>query len=241
MVDYWVPAAVNPKALKDRYWNVVARLKAGVAVGQAQTELAALTARQAQGDRELEGFLPRLVPLTAELNRDGRGILLPLLGAAALVLLIACGKMAALLLVRGFAAAAGVRRPKRHGMGRWGLLRQVSAEALLLATAGGVLGAGLAIGAVKGHAGDRRARDSAAGRCHDGVDGAGVGLWHGRGRGHPGGVDSGAASLPAGSDRSTEERRAEEQRGSWRAPLAGHGDDGADRADVGATGRERVC
>ena len=35
------------------------------------------------------------------MNRDGRRILLPLFGAAALVLLIACGNAAALLLVRG--------------------------------------------------------------------------------------------------------------------------------------------
>jgi putative ABC transport system permease protein len=149
MVDYWVPAAVNPKALKDRYWNVVARLKQGVAPGQAQIELAALTARQAQGDRELEGFTPQVVSLTAELNHDGRGILLPLLGAAALVLLIACGNVAALLLVRGLQRQQEYAVRSAMGMGRWGLLRQVSAEGLLLASMGGVLGAALAMAVVK--------------------------------------------------------------------------------------------
>jgi putative ABC transport system permease protein len=149
MVDYWVPGTVNPKGLKDRVFNVVVRLKDGVALSQAQVELSAMAARLGQSDRDLDGFTPRLVSLTAELNRDGRGILLPLLGAAGLVLLIACGNVAALLLVRGLQRQQEYAVRSAMGMGRWGLLRQVSAEALLLASAGGVLGAGLAIAVVK--------------------------------------------------------------------------------------------
>ena len=82
-------------------WDVVGRLKPGVTPEQGQAELAILAARQAQDDHDLDGRSPRLQPLTAEMNRDGRRILLPLFGAAALVLLIACGNTAALLLVRG--------------------------------------------------------------------------------------------------------------------------------------------
>jgi putative ABC transport system permease protein len=149
MVEYWVPGTVNPKGLKDRVFNVVVRLKDGFALSQAQVELSAMAARLGQSDRDLDGFTPRLVSLTAELNRDGRGILLPLLGAAALVLLIACGNVAALLLVRGLQRQQEYAVRSAMGMGRWGLLRQVSAEALLLASAGGVLGAGLAIAVVK--------------------------------------------------------------------------------------------
>jgi putative ABC transport system permease protein len=149
MVEYWVPGTVNPKGLKDRVFNVVVRLKDGVALSQAQVELSAMAARLGQSDRDLDGFTPRLVSLTAELNRDGRGILLPLLGAAGLVLLIACGNVAALLLVRGLQRQQEYAVRSAMGMGRWGLLRQVSAEALLLASAGGVLGAGLAIAVVK--------------------------------------------------------------------------------------------
>ena len=83
------------------------------------------------------------------LNRDGRNILLPLLGAAMLVLLIACGNVAALLLVRGLQRQQEYAVRSALGVGRIGLLRQVSAEGLLLAVLGGVLGAGLAFGVVR--------------------------------------------------------------------------------------------
>ena len=149
MVDYWTPAAVDPARMKDRNFNVVARLKDGATVAQSQAELAGIATRIAQSDRDLDGYTPSVTSLTAELNRDGRGILLPLLGAAALVLLIACGNVAALLLVRGLQRQQEYAVRSAMGMGRWGLLRQVSAEALLLASMGGVLGAVLAVAVVK--------------------------------------------------------------------------------------------
>ncbi len=148
-VDFWVPARVDPQRMKSRNWDVVARLKDGATLGQAQAELAALAAREAQGDRDFDGFTPSLQSLTAELNRDGRGILLPLMGAAGLVLLIACGNVAALLLVRGLQRQQEYAVRSALGIGRWGLVRQVSSEGQLLALFGGVLGVGLAFGVVR--------------------------------------------------------------------------------------------
>jgi len=148
-VDFWVPADPNPKYLKDPYWNVVARLRDEARPQQAQQELAVLTAREAQAEKQFEGFAPQLEPLTDEMNRDGRRILLPLLGAAALVLLIACGNAAALLLVRGLQRQQEYAVRSAMGMGRVALLRQVLAESLLLAVLGGAFGVGLAFGAVK--------------------------------------------------------------------------------------------
>ena len=148
-VDWWVPASPDPKSMKDPDWYVVGRLREGVTPQRAQQELAALTAREASADKDFEGFSPKLEPLTEEMNQDGRRILFPLLGASALVLLIACGNAAALLLVRGLQRQQEYAVRIAMGMGRIGLLRQVLSESLLLAILGGALGAALAFAAVK--------------------------------------------------------------------------------------------
>ncbi|MGB6826910.1 MAG: ABC transporter permease [Terracidiphilus sp.] len=147
-VDLWVPADPDPKSLKDPDWYVVGRLRDGVTPQRGQQELAALATREASADKQFEGFSTQLEPLMDEMNGDGRRILLPLLGAAGLVLLIACGNAAALLLVRGLQRQQEYAVRIAMGMGRIGLLRQILSESLLLAMFGGVLGVGLAIFAV---------------------------------------------------------------------------------------------
>ena len=148
-VDFWVPAYPDPKYLKEPYWDVVGRLRDGTTSQQGQQELAVMAAREVQVEKKFEGFAPQLEFLTDEMNRDGRRILLPLLGAAALVLLIACGNAAALLLVRGLQRQQEYSVRSAMGMGRVALLRQVSTESMLLAFLGGVLGVALAFGTVK--------------------------------------------------------------------------------------------
>jgi putative ABC transport system permease protein len=124
-------------------------LKRGATPQQAQTELAVLTTRQAQDDPELRGRMPRVQLLMEDVNRDGRRILLPLLGAAGLVLLIACGNTAALLLVNGLQRRQEYAVRIALGVGRAALFRQASFESGLLALIGGTAGVALAIGAVK--------------------------------------------------------------------------------------------
>lgn len=148
-VDFWIPAIPDPKELKEPEWNVVARLRDGATQRRAQQELAVLVGGEARTEKTYEGFAPRLEPLTEEMNRDGERILLPLLGAAVLVLLIACGNVAALLLVRGLQRQQEYAVRSAMGMGRLALLRQVLMESLLLALCGGFFGVGLALGAVK--------------------------------------------------------------------------------------------
>ena len=140
-VDFWVPAAPNPARLKQPGWDVVGRLRHAATINQAQEELTVIAARQAQAEHDFEGIAPTVQSLTAELNRDGRRILLPLLGAAALVLILSSPAER-----RGAAAGArastpaGVCRAQRPGVGRVALFRQVSTESLLLALFGGALG-----------------------------------------------------------------------------------------------------
>jgi putative ABC transport system permease protein len=149
LVDFWIPASPDPKYLKDPFWNIVARLRDGAGLLQAQGELTVLAAREAQSEHAFDGITPQLESLTSEMNLDGRRILFPLLGAAALVLLIGCGNAAALLLVRGLQRQQEYAVRSAMGMGRIALLRQVSTESLLLALLGGAFGVGLAIGVVR--------------------------------------------------------------------------------------------
>lgn len=148
-VDFWMPAAPDPKYLKEPYSNLVARLRDGTTQPRAQQELALLAAREAQSEKQFRGFTPQLESLAEEMNHDGRRILFPLLGAATLVLLIGCGNAAALLLVRGLQRQQEYAVRTALGMGRIALLRQVSTESLLLALMGGALGVGLAFGVVR--------------------------------------------------------------------------------------------
>uniref|UniRef100_Q02B65 Permease n=1 Tax=Solibacter usitatus (strain Ellin6076) TaxID=234267 RepID=Q02B65_SOLUE len=148
-VDFWLPAAPAPNRLKSAQWDVVGRLQPGVTPQQAQADLKLITARQAQVEHDFEGFTPVAQPLTEEMNRDGRRILLPLLGAAGLVLLIACGNVAALLLVRGLQRQQEYAIRSALGVDRAVLFRQVSTESLLLAVVGGVFGVGLGFTIVK--------------------------------------------------------------------------------------------
>jgi putative ABC transport system permease protein len=149
LVDFWIPVAPDPKYLKEAYWNIVARLRDGATLPQAQGELTVLASREAQAEHSFEGITPQLQSLTSEMNLDGRRILFPLLGAAALVLLIGCGNAAALLLVRGLQRQQEYAVRSAMGMGRIALLRQVSTESLLLALLGGAFGVALAFGVVK--------------------------------------------------------------------------------------------
>ena len=148
-VDFWMPAAPNPERLKQANWDVVGRLRSGATIDQARAELTVLTARQAQADKEFDGFTAQAQPLTDDFNRDAGRILLPLFGAAALVLLIACGNVAALLLVRGLQRQDEYAVRTALGVRRLALFRQVSVESLLIALLGSALGAALAFGIIK--------------------------------------------------------------------------------------------
>src|ERR1039458_7267119 len=110
LVDFWIPAPSKPAELKAPFWNVVGRLRDGTTTRQAQGELKVAAATQAQADHDFEGFTPEVHSLTAEMNRDGGRILLPLLGAAALDRVRECGGSVA---DARPATAAGIRRPQR--------------------------------------------------------------------------------------------------------------------------------
>ncbi|MEM8997762.1 MAG: FtsX-like permease family protein, partial [Acidobacteriota bacterium] len=148
-VDYWIPVLQREGSNRWRSWNVAARLGDGATPADARAELALAVERQVLEDPELGGAVPTVRSLSDSINRDGRRILLPLLGAALLVLLIACGNAGALLLIRGLQRQReyGVRHAL--GAGRGSLVLQVAVESLLIATFAGLGGIALAAGIVR--------------------------------------------------------------------------------------------
>jgi putative ABC transport system permease protein len=149
LVDFWMPIAANPQQLKAPFWDVVGRLRDGASIEEARAELEVIAARQAKADPDFDNMIPQLQALTDNFNGDAQRILLPLFGAAALVLLIACGNVAALLLVRGLRRQDEYAVRTALGVRRLALFRQVSIESLLLALIGSALGVGLALGIVR--------------------------------------------------------------------------------------------
>jgi putative ABC transport system permease protein len=126
--------------------RAIGRLKAGVTLDQAQTDLTSIARRLGESFPETnKGVRAWLVPLSEQLTGPTRTPLLTLAGAIGFVLLIACVNLASLLLVRGETRGRELAVRAALGAGRGRLVRQLLVESALLAGLGGVLG--LAIGA----------------------------------------------------------------------------------------------
>ncbi len=124
-----------------RYLSVIGRLKPGVTMEQARTEMntisASLTAELPEFDT---GWSIKLAPLREELSSDIRPALLVLSGAVAFVLLIACANVANLLLARGAARRHEMAIRTALGATRAQIIKQLLIESLALGILGGLLG-----------------------------------------------------------------------------------------------------
>ncbi len=142
----WVPLAIPPGARGPSDLAVIAKLRSGASIQQAQAELEVFARRMDRQFPASKGwFKCRAIPLSQQVAGDTRRPLLLILGAVGVVLLIACSNVASLLLTR----AIGRRREfvvrAAIGAGNLRLVRQLLTESVLLAMTGGLLGVLLAV------------------------------------------------------------------------------------------------
>ena len=156
--DLWSPLGLDPANPGNRgshYLSILARLKPGVTIAQAQSEMQRYAVQSSQSNsRVRHRFDPAEHPIVLagfqdEVVRNVRPAMLVLLGAVAFVLLIACVNVANLLLARSEARGREIAVRTAIGAGAGQLLLQFLAEGLILSGAAAALGLLLAEGGLR--------------------------------------------------------------------------------------------
>jgi predicted permease len=153
VTDLWIPWAMPPELKanrEDSAGNAIGRLRSDVSVEQAQAEMSTLMASidllRPPKDR---GFGAQVQPLFDSVTGGSRHALLLLMGAAGLLLLIACSNVSSLAMARASSRIREMGVRTALGAGPVRLLRQILTESVLLGVAGGALGVCLAFASIR--------------------------------------------------------------------------------------------
>ena len=134
----------------EHHYIVIARLKPGVNMKQAQADMNTISGRLQQlYPEDDKGWGAIVVPLHDDLVSDVRPALLVLLGAVAFILLIACANVANLALAKTFSRQKEIAIRTALGATSVRVLRQILTETVLLAVRAGALGLAFAHFAVR--------------------------------------------------------------------------------------------
>jgi len=150
IADVWIPLQVDIDSLplSERAATnntIVARLRPGVSLGQADAELKSITRQLEQEYPNFRrGWTVKVVSLRQDLLGDLEGrvrkALFVLMAGVAFLLLICCANVANLQLARGVARERELVLRRALGAGRWRIARQLLTENILLALVGGIAG-----------------------------------------------------------------------------------------------------
>ena len=145
----WLPLQLDPLAQprgRGNWLTVVGRLKEGVTMEAASTEMSTIAKRQAAEYKETNANINASVKgyVDATLGPEPRKLLYTMLGAVFFVLLIACANVANLLLDRAAHKSKDVGIRTALGASRLAVVRQFLTEAFVLSALGGVLGTAVA-------------------------------------------------------------------------------------------------
>ena len=150
--EAWKPLAPSQQRREARgaFWlPVVGRLKPGVSLATAQTEMGGISTRLEQAYPANRGYGANVVSLREQIVGGVDLALKVLMGAVAFVLLIACANLANLMLGRTAVRRRELAIRTALGAGRGRLIRQIVTEAMVLAMIGGIAGVVLAAWATK--------------------------------------------------------------------------------------------